>query len=66
MYLYLAIGFAAFTASWMNDSGFWVVTRLSGMTERESLKSFTVLLTVISLFGGICTLIGSVVFPMKP
>ena len=66
MYLYLAIGFAAFTVSWMNDSGFWVVTRLSGMTEKESLKSFTVLLTVISLFGGICTLIGSVVFPMKP
>jgi len=66
MYLYLAIGFAAFTVSWMNDSGFWVVTRLSGMTEKESLKSFTVLLTVISLFGGICTLIGSIVFPMKP
>jgi hypothetical protein len=25
-----------------------------------------VLLTTVSLFGGICTWIGSVVFPMKP
>ena len=66
MYLYLAIGFAAFTMSWMNDSGFWVVSRLSGMTEKEALKSFSVMLTCISLFGGICTLIGSIVLPLKP
>ncbi len=64
LYLFLAIGFASFAASWMNDSGFWVVSRLSGMTEKETLKSFSVLLTVVSLAGLIVTWIGSVLFPL--
>ena len=34
MYLFLAIGFGALGISWMNDSGFWVISRLSGFTER--------------------------------
>jgi len=51
MYLFLSIGFGAFCCSWMNDSGFWVVNRLSGMTEKETLKSWTVMLTVTSVMG---------------
>ena len=43
IYIYLSIGFAAFSMSWMNDSGFWVVCRLSGLTEKEMLKSQGVL-----------------------
>jgi GntP family gluconate:H+ symporter len=35
----------------MNDSGFWVVGRLSGFTERETLKTWTVVSTVNSLAG---------------
>jgi H+/gluconate symporter-like permease len=26
----------------MNDSGFWVVSRLSGMTEKETLRTWSV------------------------
>jgi GntP family gluconate:H+ symporter len=63
MYLYLAIGFAAFSSSWMNDSGFWVVSRLSGLTERETLKSFSVMLTVVSAAGLVVTLVASKVMP---
>jgi GntP family gluconate:H+ symporter len=37
--------------SWMNDSGFWVVCKLSGFTERETLTSWTLSLAVISLVG---------------
>jgi gluconate:H+ symporter, GntP family len=51
MYLFLSIGFGAFCCSWMNDSGFWVVSRLSGMTEKETLKSWTTMLTVTSVMG---------------
>ena len=29
----------------MNDSGFWVVGRLSGFTEKETLKTWTVVVT---------------------
>jgi GntP family gluconate:H+ symporter len=51
MYLFLSIGFGAYCCSWMNDSGFWVVNRLSGMTEKETLRSWTVMLTVTSVLG---------------
>lgn len=63
MYIFLAIGFGAFCCSWMNDSGFWVVSRLSGMTETETLRSWTVLLTVTSLAGLVVTLVGSKLLP---
>jgi len=64
LYLFLSIGFAAFGLSWMNDSGFWVVSRLSGMTESETLKSFSVLLTVVSLVGLLVTWLGSILLPL--
>ena len=62
----LAVGFGAFCCSWMNDSGFWVVSRLGGLTERETLRSWTVLLTVNSIIGLIFTLIVATIFPLRP
>jgi GntP family gluconate:H+ symporter len=64
MYVFLAIGFGGFCCSWMNDSGFWVVSKLGGLTEKETLKSWTVLLTVTSVVGLILTLIASRVLPL--
>lgn len=64
IYIFLSIGFASFSLAWMNDSGFWVVSRLSGMTEQETLKTFSVMLTVISLVGFLVVWLGSVVLPM--
>lgn len=64
LYLFLSIGFASFALSWMNDSGFWVVSRLSGMTERETLRSFSVLLTAVSLVGLAVTWLGSIWLPL--
>ncbi len=65
MYLFLSIGFGAFSCSWMNDSGFWVVSRLGGMTEKETLKTWTVTLTVVSLVGFAVTMLLSAVLPFK-
>lgn len=65
MYIFLAIGFGAFAASWMNDSGFWVVSKLGGMTEKETLKSFTVMLTVCSVLGLITCLLLASIAPLK-
>jgi GntP family gluconate:H+ symporter len=64
MYVFLAIGFGAFICSWMNDSGFWVVSRLSGMTEGETLKSWTVMLTVTSVVGLLVTLLFAKLLPL--
>ena len=63
MYVFLAIGFGAYGCSWMNDSGFWVVSRLSGFTERETLRTWTVLLTVLSIIGLLTTLLLSRLLP---
>ena len=64
IYLFFAVGFGALFISWMNDSGFWVVGKLSGFSEKETLKSWTILLAVIGLVGLIQILILSAVFPM--
>ncbi|SVD97431.1 uncharacterized protein METZ01_LOCUS450285 [marine metagenome] len=48
----------------MNDSGFWVVQRLSGFTEKETLKTWSVMLTAISLLGLVLCLLGSALLPL--
>jgi gluconate:H+ symporter, GntP family len=66
IYLFLAIGFGATGFSWMNDSGFWVVSRLAGFSERETLRTWTVLLGVISLVGIGLTFTASRLAPLAP
>jgi GntP family gluconate:H+ symporter len=51
VYLVMAIGCGSKVGSWMNDSGFWVVCKMSGMTETETLKSWTVALMVMGVAG---------------
>ncbi len=65
MYLFLAIGFGALGLSWMNDSGFWVIGRLSGFTERETLRTWTVLAFAMSFAGLLETLLLARVLPFK-
>ncbi|MFE7752493.1 hypothetical protein ACFU5K_26845, partial [Streptomyces sp. NPDC057428] len=38
-------------ASHVNDGGFWMVSKYFGITERDTLKSWTVLETVLSVAG---------------
>ncbi len=65
MYLFLAIGFGALGLSWMNDSGFWVIGRLSGFTERETLRTWTVLAFSMSFAGLLETLLLAALLPFK-
>ena len=60
----MAIGFGAMMLSWMNDSGFWVVGKLSGFTEKETLKSWTVVVSVNSLSGLLVCLVFSKILPL--
>ncbi|MEM7657984.1 MAG: hypothetical protein AAF399_17800, partial [Bacteroidota bacterium] len=64
VYVYLAVGFGSIAGSWMNDSGFWIVGKLSGFTEKETLQSWSVMLTIISVVGLIQTLLFSWILPM--
>lgn len=51
VYLALAIGVGSKPFAWMNDSGFWIIGKLSRMTEGETLKTFSVMTTVMALSG---------------
>jgi GntP family gluconate:H+ symporter len=64
LYLFLSIGFGAMFCSWMNDSGFWVVSRLSGMNEKETLRTWSLQLTADSLIGLGVTLALSKALPL--
>jgi GntP family gluconate:H+ symporter len=64
-YIYLAVGFGSIVLSWMNDSGFWLVSRLCGFSEQETLRSWTLLVTGISLVGLVETLLFSAWLPFK-
>lgn len=44
-----AIAAGATGFSHVNDSGFWMISRYMGMTEKETLKTWTVISTAISL-----------------
>ncbi|MEX0726820.1 MAG: SLC13 family permease [Planctomycetaceae bacterium] len=64
VYLALAIGCGSKPVAWMNDSGFWVITRMSGMTEGEGLRYVTPMTTLMGFIGLAVTLAGVLLFPM--
>ena len=56
-------GFARIDAA-LDDSGFWVITKMSGMTESEGLKYITPMTTCMGLVGLVVTIAGVKLFPM--
>ncbi|MDB4802670.1 GntP family permease, partial [bacterium] len=62
-YLAAAIGCGSKPIAWMNDSGFWVITKMSGMTESEGLKYITPMTGCMGVVGLIVVLIGVTFFP---
>lgn len=49
--LVIAIASGATVLSHVNDSGFWLVSKYFGLTERQTLKSWTIMETLIGLTG---------------
>ncbi len=65
IYIYLAVGFGGGFISWMNDSGFWVVSKMSGFTEKEALQTWTLTFACIAIIGLFEVLIFSSLLPLK-
>jgi GntP family gluconate:H+ symporter len=60
--LVLAVGAGSLFFSHVNDAGFWLVKEYFGMTVWETIKSWSVMETVISVVALVCVLIlGAVV-----
>lgn len=63
LYVALAVGCGSKPISWMNDSGFWVMTRMSGMTEKEGLTYITPMVALAGVSGLGAVILGVVFFP---
>jgi len=63
-YLATAIGGGSMIGSWMNDSGFWVFVKMTGLTEAEGLKSWTPLLATVGFTAIVVSFVLAVVLPM--
>jgi gluconate:H+ symporter, GntP family len=66
LYIFLAIGFGSKCLPWMNDAGFWVVSRMSGLSQGEMLRTWSPVLSLISLLGLAEVLIASTLWPQLP
>ena len=64
VYLATAIGAGSLVGSWMNDSGFWIFAKMSGLTEVEALKSWTPLLLVLAAVSMSMTVLLSKFLPL--
>lgn len=63
LYVALAVGCGSKPIAWMNDSGFWVITRMSGMTESEGLKYITPMTALAGFAGLAAVILGMTLFP---
>ncbi|MDA0205842.1 MAG: SLC13 family permease [Acidobacteria bacterium] len=64
VYVACIIGAGSLFGSWMNDSGFWVYAKMSGLTEIEALQTWTPLLAILGATGAIVTLIMAALMPL--
>ena len=58
----IAIASGSTALSHVNDSGFWIVNRYYGMTVKDTLRSWTVLTTIIGITGFLLALGASFIF----
>ena len=64
VYLALAIGSGSLVGSWMNDSGFWIFAKMGGLSEVQTLRSWTPLLAIVGTVAFAMTLLLAVLVPL--
>ncbi len=64
IYIFAAIGFGSGFISWMNDSAFWVVCKMSGFTEGETLRTWTFVVGAIGVVGLVEVVLLASVLPL--
>jgi len=63
MYILIACGYGSKVMTWMNDGGFWSISRFGALTQGELLRSWTPLACAISVCGLVEVLIASSFWP---
>jgi GntP family gluconate:H+ symporter len=65
VYVCTAIAGGSLFGTWMNDSGFWIFSKMGGTTEVETLKSWTLLSAVVGITALIMTVLLALLVPLK-
>ena len=63
-YLFAAVGFGSMIGSWMNDSGFWVVGKMSGLDEAGTFRVWSASAAAVGLLGLLQTLLLATLLPL--
>lgn len=65
VYMMMAVGTGALLFSWYNDSGFWIVNEVAGLTQTETLQTWSAVNTVMAVMGLVLVLVLSTVIPLQ-
>ena len=65
VYFALAIGCGSKPFAWMNDAGFWIITRLSGLREAETLRTVSPMMALQGVAGLALTMLAAWLWPMR-
>jgi len=64
LYVALAIGCGSKPIPWMNDSGFWIIGKMAGFSEIQTLKTASAMMTLMGVVGLIVTMLGAWLLPL--
>jgi gluconate:H+ symporter, GntP family len=65
VYLATATAGGSLVGTWMNDSGFWVVSRMGGVGEIQTLQSWTPLSAVVGTAAMLSTVLLALLLPLR-
>ena len=65
VYIATAIAGGSLVGSWMNDAGFWVFSRVGGVSEAVTLKSWTPLSAVVGCTAMATTVVLALLVPLR-
>ncbi|HEV8285595.1 MAG TPA: SLC13 family permease [Chitinophagaceae bacterium] len=57
VYLAIVIGCGSKLFQWMNDSGFWVICKMSGFSEKETIRNSSFQMMIMGFVGLIVTML---------
>jgi GntP family gluconate:H+ symporter len=64
VYLAVAIGCGSKPFPWMNDGGFWIITRLSGLREDQTLRTVSPMMSLQGVAGLVLTMLAAWLVPL--
>jgi GntP family gluconate:H+ symporter len=65
VYVATAIGAGSLVGTWMNDSGFWVFSKLGGVPERQTLLTWTPVAAIVGITAFLVTVTLALVLPLQ-